>query len=437
MCEYLRIKTLKRGEVAAALLSASLFIMQFFLPSFFFWLGLCWLLPLLCVDRKNEVGFGVGFLWGVTVFSFHLCWLAYILFFKSLSPCRIIVYLFTVIYYSFISGLFFLIKQKIAHHITVGFAWVVSLLLFFMYIVMCSLFFLGNFWDGYPFIHPLLPFTSYHNLLLPINVVGAWGYVFLLLLGNVLLLKYNRFIFLFIFVILGCAFLDSGNILDDASISYISARQCQRYKNSSELFYNLSELIDHTFLENQSCNLLVFPESCFPYNLHDWKPYLSAWSSLNEDCSIIIGGHYCKNNKNFNTLYHIKNGMIIEMYHKNHLMPFTERIPIFFGSIPFFKDMFVSKRSDTFNYFDLQNDDLFFINNKKIQVYICSELYFNSKVVNKNCDALLVVANDSWFGLPYVRHLAYLLAQLFAFIHKKELIYAAHYKFDVIKKEIV
>lgn len=325
-----------------------------------------------------------------------------------------------------LSGLFFFIKQKLANYICVSGAWLVSMVSFFYFVCHHSLFFLGNVFDGYPFMCPALPLASYQLLTWPVVYVGVWGLVTISLCINTACSVRLYYFFICIGVFCGGSLLFRKQSIGNLSSDLHLARLRQEKKSPPCLFYSISSYLDDLFLKNKNVKLVVFPESTFPYDLSCWKEYLEAWSGIDENYSILLGGHFNHCGNHCNSVYQICEGKIVHVYHKKHLMPFTERLPLLFSQLPFFKNLFVGKDDNTFSYFDLQNDDVFFINNKKLQVYICSELYFDAKKPCCNCDGFVVLANDTWLGLDYCCRLAFLKAKLFASCHQKHVVYVGY-----------
>ena len=178
--------------------------------------------------------------------------------------------------------------------------------------------------------------------------------------------------------------------------------------NEQCLFYNLAKRFAYQLYKNDKDHcFVILPESTFPYNLKSWKEKLNVWCDCHENVDIILGAHQMIGEKTYNCAYHIHNGVIAQTYCKEHLVPFMEHIPLLFTY--FMIGETFTRKDRTFSYPERNNNDIFLINGKKYQLFICSELYQLTKPFKSDATPMFI-ANNSWFMMNYAKRLAELFA---------------------------
>jgi hypothetical protein len=90
--------------------------------------------------------------------------------------------------------------------------------------------------------------------------------------------------------------------------------------------------------KNSEINCIIMPESSFKFPLNLYKQCLSLWPL--DGVSLLIGSHRKEGDYLFNTLYHIKKGIIIDLYDKYHTFFFTEYVPRFWSYFSYSSELF-------------------------------------------------------------------------------------------------
>lgn len=445
--------------MVAVALSASLYALAFIFPVYFSWTSYLWLFLIWCYNRTKKLSFAVGAFWGAIFFSMHMSWIGYIICSRGSGYFRIIVYLLTVVYFSAFSGMWFAGQQylynlvvyqsqKLSSRILPVFylcLWFATTTLFLSIVQYTSLWILGN-CEGYPFIHPLLPLITYawcKNLVAWTGSLVAWVIIFLLQAFLYVIFLYRSKVYAFLLFCLFALFCFLGPVYEQTSqfpfsMCYISPCEFEAMPKltPAQVFYAISRVIDAK--SNSNFQFIVMPESSFPFDLEVWSDYLCAWTSLlHEQSSIILGAHRkTADGSVYNCVYVIRNGLIVQRYDKRHLVFFTERIPKWFGELPFFTTLFTSND----NVFclpcndagDAYSDVIVLDGKSPMQLFVCSELYFEAKKAYGTMP-ILFLTNDDWFGLPYAQNLAHRYALLFAVQSGVSLIYVATHRFDILQ----
>lgn len=146
-------------------------------------------------------------------------------------------------------------------------------------------------------------------------------------------------------------------------------------------------------------DIIVWPESAIPRLQHDVKDFLQEVNAkATKSRTAIITGiptQDFRTKQYFNSVIGL--GAAEGTYHKQHLVPFGEYVPLehlLRGSIEFF-DLPMSQFSA-----GPDNQPLLTAKGLKIGTYICYEIVFPTLVSKSAADAnlLVTVSNDSWFG---------------------------------------
>jgi apolipoprotein N-acyltransferase len=417
----------------AVILSSLIYLGAFIYPDYLYVGVFLWMLPLLVTDpigrnkdKDKEYGFKLGYVWGLIFFGGHLAWLACIVYVKGQGDGRMIVYFAAVAYFSLFSGFWLWFKKLLVYRwvskiknlnrkcVASCCTWVISTVTFICLTCYCSLAIFVCF-DGYPFIHPLLPLVSWTWYIRPVAYFGTIVYVIVIVLVNLsiasLYRNVDRMTLIFLLVLLGFPALFQPPftkiIINKCEMVYIQPLWNDRNFSPAQMFYEIARQLDCLAIDNPNVKFVLIPESGFAHDLMAWHDYLHAWTSLFDDVTIFIGGHRYEQEKVFNSLYHINNGRIVSYYDKNHLVPFVERIPGWISWIPMFNCVFTT-HDHVFSYPTKDQSDLIVAG---FQPFICSELFFEAKrpVQDK---PILFICNDSWLALDYAKQLAKRSAKL-------------------------
>jgi apolipoprotein N-acyltransferase len=347
--------------------SAFLFILaQLDLPAS----GVCvfiWLLPLVVQSRQKKLKFCYGFLWGLLVFGFHLSWLLAMLFEHGVTSQGLVVWIITVIWFSSISGVWFW---------TANYSWILSTLLFFLFVTRLSLLPYGKM-EGYPLINPLLPLFSR---------------------------------------------VPSSDLkIADLKIDDMIAVQAWWYGNLNPMFvgYRMLDSIAQCQVQYPNIKIIIMPESTFCFDLHEYENFFPIWSDGFQGGTILFGSHRKCGIGFLNSVFALRDGKIIKMYDKQHLMPFVEQIPGIFCLLGC-GDLFLKNNEKVEAEL---TDDIFVLRETAYQVFVCSELFFQTKKVKGL--PIIFLWNDSWLQFAWTKKLALNFIYYFSFKHGIAVIHAS------------
>ncbi len=256
---------------------------------------------------------------------------------------------------------------------------------------------------------PMLQFSS---------VLGSYAISFLLLLVNGLL----AYVLLYRTKLALCGGLAAGLLLSDLTFGLIcmnikpkaektvTAAVIQGNINShekwdSDSFDNTIEAYDRLTRQaaKEGAELIVWPETAFPYSLNVSQSLCGYVSDLAIECNVtlIVGALYSGEAGEFNSLYLVnRDGSISEQrYDKRHLVPFGEYVPmkqLIVTLIPPLSEL-VSLGGEL----DAGTDSALFTTEwGEIGSMICFDSIYEMlgiKSVRDGAELMLVSSNDSWF----------------------------------------
>ncbi|MDP3788499.1 MAG: hypothetical protein Q8Q60_04280 [Candidatus Chromulinivorax sp.] len=291
-------------------------------------------------------------------------------------------------------------------------------------------------------MNPLLLLVSWTSWIRPVSYFGTISYWILIVLVNLSIANvYNRPTInslIFIMLIICCPsmislFVKNKNdkfFIKKNEFFYVQPTWSDVHVDAAQTFYEIARRLDHIAMSDPEVKFVVIPESGFAYNLMGWENKLNVWTSLFDDVTIFIGGHFYDDCGNiFNSLYQISDGKIIARYDKQHLVPFVERMPSWIQWIPILKDVFIQD-SCTFSYPEHDQSDVIMAG---FQPRICSELFLNkNRPVNNK--PILFICNDSWLALDYARNLAKRSAKLYSLQYQVPIVYVGSYDCQIINR---
>ncbi|MFH1727397.1 MAG: apolipoprotein N-acyltransferase [Pseudomonadota bacterium] len=320
----------------------------------------------------------------------------------------------------FLSTRFFSFKYKIPLSIVAPVSWV-SLELLRRYF-----FFMSFPWSE-------LGYSQYlnHNLMQITSYTGVYGIDFLIILSNVVLYKSIKsykehknnvigillikklpmleiliFSLLFSFVWIYGKVLISKHEIKSPQKNKIAILQGNIPQDEKWLISNLYNIVDiyreMTFKANaQGADLIIWPEASAPMIHPEQIEYLPPYLKINKpiQANILIGTVNRKKvegkEKYFNSAYYFNNHLnLISKYHKTHLVPFGEYVPLE-KYIPFKKLISQSGNFYTDNKFTVMP-----LKDSKFGVMICYEAIFPDiarKFILNGANFLVNITNDAWF----------------------------------------
>ena len=268
------------------------------------------------------------------------------------------------------------------------------------------------FLTGFPW-NPISNITM--NLPLVSNSMSLWGALGLsfviigLIAGFVELcrkgLKSNWFVFgLFsALLIVGCFvgyhnMVLSDNMNEAPLIRIVQPAQSAVYKvpASKDEAHNIAkQKIRDLFIwatndKNERPDLIVFPETAYPYTVVDNSFPLSRVLNTN----VIMGANSYKDGDVFNSMIVAdKDGIVKHLYSKSHLVPFGEYRP--FGDIIPTPGQLTPGNGRELISVNTERGDFVFA------PAICYEIIFSDSLVPRGSqpDAIINITNDTWFGL--------------------------------------
>ena len=251
------------------------------------------------------------------------------------------------------------------------------------------------------------------NFPMVINSMSLWGalglsFIIIGLIASFIELcrkKSNWFVFCMYVVLflIGCAFGYHNMILSDNMnrsplIRIVQPAQSAVYKvpTSKEEAHNIaSQKVRDLFIwatndKSESPELIVFPETSYPYMIVDNSFPLSHILNTN----VIMGANSYKDGKIFNSMVVAdKNGIVKNLYSKSHLVPFGEYRP--FGDVIPTPGQLSAGNGKELISVKTQGGEFVFA------PAICYEIIFSDSLIpyGTNPDAIINITNDTWFGL--------------------------------------
>ena len=261
------------------------------------------------------------------------------------------------------------------------------------------------------------PWNPIANIMLPYPIVansmslfGALGLTFVIIGLTVACVqivqnrtnKLNWFVFLFFAVLFGVGIvfgyknINVSNIGNDGvSVRIVQPVTSQAQKISlsrvdalNQAKFRVDELIKLAS-DVSSVDLVVYPETVYPFavRMDDFMPIAQRLKK-----SVVVGATVYDDGHAYNSLvFANKDGDIVDVYHKSHLVPFGEYGPIKFVPAPANLTAgsgmrIVSGRFDGGKKFTFAPA-------------VCYEIIFSDAVVGMdNVDAIINITNDTWFG---------------------------------------
>ena len=218
-------------------------------------------------------------------------------------------------------------------------------------------------------------------------------------------LKSKWFVFCLYIVLflIGCSFGYHNMILSDDMhkaplIRIVQPAQSAVYKvpTSKEEAQNIAKqkirdlFVWATTDKSENPDLIVFPETAYPYTVIDNSFPLSRVLNTN----VIMGTNYYNNGNLYNSMVVAdKTGVVNHLYSKSHLVPFGEYRPL--GDIIPTPGQLSSGKGK----------EIITINTNKGEFTfapaICYEIIFSDSLIPRdtNPDAIINITNDTWFGL--------------------------------------
>lgn len=388
---------------------------------------------------KKRLCFLQGFLWALFINSFLLIGILMMLLEREEKIIGLICYSTLIIYLSIYAGFFFKILglYKNSFYNNTLYYLLASVIIVWVYTNVMdrySLYIFGHL-SGNFFYTILLPLMDYPSVIPIISFLRPLGASFLFIIFSALIAAwygepswmYTFFIALLIMTVPLISFFHTQR--KKIIPSYVSALY---FFKSSETLNTKYDCIENIILQHSSCphaalcTYSIGPESLIPFCLQEKERCLSFLSdNISAEHTLIVGGHRKEGKSIYNSVFVIKEGLIIDYYDKIKLMSFGEYIPYPWNKLPFLKRLFL-KNNPEFSCGAPVQKSFYFLHNK-FTIYLCCELLLHQQNSSANYpqgEGILCLANDSWF-CSYVQNLLVLTAQYRAVQAKKPLVYSA------------
>lgn len=396
-------KTKKRRIVKTMLyvvISAMLFGVTFFIPELSIVTMTIFLIPL--HKRQNNSLWLQGLFWGLIVFGSFWYWIVILFKNQSLIYIGILLWLLATLWCCLlcITWLYFFKK-----HPTIS---TTALFLFLIKGVMLPLGIL----EGMPFLNPFVLLSKYSLLIKPLYYISDAG-MFLILFGvqNWIALQKKGiqgiyFALISIIIVLLVLGRDKDqNYTIDGAITIIPWWYNQK-KGAMFDGYRLAH--DLSIRNTYSTKIIITPESTFCFDIHGYPEFIKIWCESAENTPIILGTHITLGQNTHNAIVVLHNNKIEHCYLKQHAMPFIER-NVWFERICA-KPLLLSDLMSHPKNIPMHND-LIYISGKIYQIFLCSELFTESKKVWGY--PVLFLWNDYWLSANYMKRLAKLFINYF------------------------
>jgi apolipoprotein N-acyltransferase len=413
------------------ILSALLFSIPFLFPAYFGFFILFFWVPLIKIFDKNVLLqytsptatklIQVGFLWGIIAYGIHFIWLLDLLIKKSNATLLFSVFIYSfIVFYAALTSAIWFFFLSLCYSIRMGLVGATSgatasVLYFFLLDRYMFWFLEGRLsggLSGYPFLNPLIPLMQYKKM------------------------------FVFVLSIIGCKvpevfFMPQNRVVKLCGREFV---YIEPTKNAFEICKNLHST--EALAPGKENLIFVGPETTLQFPLNKKKSLVRLWcdvappgssillGSLREAVapkkkkSVAVRDTYCNNKiKQFQTIYHLRQGLIIAYYDKRLLVPFSEKIPKWWRGWSWAGDLFLKNQypisrgrgSEIFNL------------PYRVRPLVCSELFEMSRgeICAQDSDLLIAFVNDSWF-CPYFRKIMVLGAAFKSWWCGKTLLYVGH-----------
>lgn len=390
----------------------------FLIPSFFPILSpliFLFLVPVLYRSLHKRLTFFDGLAWGVAVFSCHLFWFLCLVFFKGYGCFRIALWLLTVAYSAFVSGIWFWATDFLKNKVGWLLSWLLVTVFYFSFMVYGSLFVCGVV-EGYSFFNPLLPLAEFPELVWCVGYLGFTGSLICLILFQLFsvlfCVKKEKQCLLFAVIsiapfLLGFVFYKPLRV-QSSGISFVKPWWCcVQSKDPMFAGYRMVHDITRAVYDHKDVRVVLMPESTFGWNVYEYESFIPLWCECAEHIPIVFGGQRKIGNFVRNSCFVIQEGKIVYVYDKIHLMPLVERIPRFLQVLGIGELFTVSE--NVFSYPEGKQDDVVELDGQRYQLFLCSELFFEAKRVKGL--PILFLANDTWFCCAYAQELMELFLQ--------------------------
>ena len=339
-----------------------------------------------------------GLIYSLGFFSLYLVWIKNPFLVNELSKDYAYISFLLIFIISFIFGTLFIFFK----HVKLFKYDIFLIPLFFTVFEMI----ISNLWYGFPWISFALILSNNFVGSILLHLFGSYGASFILInifLLPVYILNYKSlfkrfstkiiFILTFFLIILVYSvtkidFLET----EERNINVDLVQLNFPVSNSISSEQKYTEIVN--IIKESNAELIIFGENNLPFLVDDLKK-IQLSRNLKSNQNIIIGATRKENNNYYNSLFFINNKKI-DVFDKKILVPFGEFVP--FRNLIGFMNIIAGSAD-----FSIGSKSRYIEIDKKINFIpvICYEIIFFWKLIykkNLNSDMIVNITNDSWFG---------------------------------------
>lgn len=368
-------------------------------------------------EEKGRNSFLKGYITGIVFYTVGLFWIMYALkvfgnlsWFTSLS-----IFITMILYLACYTGLFGLLTRKLGSRFPV---WLAASAAY------ASIEYLKNFvFDGFPWLNPAYALAKFNTLIQICDIAGIYTLTFFIMLVNIAIFELIKFIlkkrafpttqislsiclavFFFTYGFLRLESLEKAKTKTSLNLALIQGNVPQDEKwggdNSRDIIKKYLDLSRSA--KDLNPELIVWPEGSLPFSLNLELDAIRIFPKDSFSSKFLIGsishGRKGGERSSYNSAFYLEpDGKILSLYHKNHLVPFSEHV-IYERYLPFLRKLIPPVAGDF-----AEGDELtiFNLRDLKFGVIICFEAIFpelSRRLVRDGADFIVNITNDAWFG---------------------------------------
>lgn len=409
--------------------SALCYAGAFFIPNCFFFATIFSLLLVQKVVATSCAhAFIKGCAWGCLVYGLLLLPILFSLWPWIDSWLKLPLFSALVLWCGLSAGIWLLLIFFVARIAGAFIAWLGCTLLFLWYMNCAVLWPFGQI-EGLFFADPLLPLAAYPVLLWPLSFIGYWFFLLLLLMvcGGVFLpivkVRCSAYALLGLWVIGIYVFYADRPVkkaLYDRCVAPSipwSGAQVDRYQHVSAIV----DVLAGVKAAGVESPLILLPESALSWSFDkDGVMAFRLRDALSPGAELFFGAQREEGGSLFNTVYRGTEHSFYVEHDKTHGMPCVERVPWWWRGRPWCGERCCTQA-------EMEGWRTSCIDGYRCAWYLCSEFFFATSVV-ADCDVVLCLANDGWFGDSVVVEWLGLAARLKALCWRKPVVYVSYRK---------
>lgn len=326
------LTTVSAAFYAASFLSESCWFFSFFsLSPLFLTRFLSW-----------HAAFYHGYLWGAIAYTAVLSDLLEVMWCLGFGS-GVVWYIVGFIGYFTFLGVFWFCAAKVLASLTKSWqvGWLLASFMYWVWMRVGFFYFITGRLQGYGLALPFLPLMEHPALLSLLPIIRWWGMLAVVLVFHLAVAQKRWWLItlgiLFFVGSCGYAMWQKQEEKKCENIALISGgfTSATAYERAHEVCEKLLEAEQ----QNPQAQLLVLPESAFPYPLNEHGYALEMWSSNGKlhEKYLVVGTHYaCQGcGKLHNSACVIHEGNVIYRYDKRGMLPFFEEEVFATGGSPF------------------------------------------------------------------------------------------------------